>query len=202
MSWIQRRRSEEYYKKSKLEGYRSRAVYKLKQINRKFSLIHDGMNVLDLGASPGSWSQYVSSKNVTGKNVALDVVPFQGMEGVYFIKADINDENVVERIMKVCPDKYDLVLSDLLMHTSGDRYRDQANSFFIAKRVLEICNQVLKPRGNALVKTLQGDLTEETKKEFRKIFRRVFVTKPPASLPRSPEIYILGVGFSGHKQPR
>lgn len=197
MSWIHQRRSEEYYKRSKIDGYRSRAAYKLKQMDEKFSFIEDGMRILDLGAAPGSWSQLIASMNRTGINVALDLIPIQRIEGVTFVRADIFDDDINNKILRANPSGYDLVLSDILMHTSGDRSRDQANSFFISKRVLEICQGVLNKRGSALVKTLQGDLTEEARKEFKKVFRRVFLTKPPSSLPRSAEVYILGVGYSG-----
>lgn len=202
MSWIQKRRSETYYKKARTEGFRSRAIYKLKQIDEKFSLIENGMRILDLGASPGGWSQYSSLVNEMGLNVALDLVPMRGIENVYFLKGDIFQKDVWDKVLEFSPDGYDLVLSDILMHTSGDRSRDQANSYFIAKRVLEICDHILNRNGKALVKILQGDLTEDMKKEFKKHFKRVHLTKPPSSLPRSPEVYILGEYYSGSRSDR
>ncbi|MGC8562376.1 MAG: RlmE family RNA methyltransferase [Thermoplasmata archaeon] len=198
MSWIQRRRSEAYYKRAKEEGFRSRAVYKLKQMDEKFFILKSGIRILDLGASPGGWSQYSSIVNEGGLNVALDMIPMGKIDNVYFIKGDIFQEDIWSKVLKLSPDGFDLVLSDILMHTSGDRSRDQANSYFIAKRVLEICEHVLTRDGKALVKSLQGDLTEELKSEFKKHFRRVFLTKPPSSLPRSSEVYILGEYYSGH----
>ncbi len=197
MSWIERRRREEYYRKAKDEGFRSRAAYKIKQIDEKFSLIENGFRILDLGASPGGWSQYLSLVNPEGLNVAVDVLPMRRVKNVHFLRGDIFEEDIWNRVLEPSPKGYDLVLSDILMHTSGDRSRDQANSFFIAKRVLEICQHVLAKNGKALVKTLQGDLTEELRAEFKKRFGRVFLTKPPSSLPRSPEVYILGEHFSG-----
>ncbi|MCL4447090.1 MAG: RlmE family RNA methyltransferase [Candidatus Thermoplasmatota archaeon] len=198
MSWIQRRRSETYYRRAKTEGYRSRAIYKLKQMDEKFSLIGNGMRILDLGAAPGGWSQYSSMVNEEGLNVAMDLVPMRRIENVYFVKGDIFEDNIWTKVLELSPDGFDLVLSDILMHTSGDRSRDQANSYFIAKRVLEICEHVLARNGKTLIKTLQGDLTEEMRREFKKHFRRVFLTKPSSSLPRSPELYILGEYYSGH----
>ncbi|MCL4450517.1 MAG: RlmE family RNA methyltransferase [Candidatus Thermoplasmatota archaeon] len=197
MSWIQRRRSEAYYKRAKEEGFRSRAVYKLKQMDEKFFIIKSGMRILDLGASPGGWSQYSSIVNEEGLNVALDMIPMRNIDNVYFIKGDIFEKDIWSKVLKLSPDGFDLVLSDILMHTSGDRSRDQANSYFIAKRVLEICEHVLDNDGKALVKSLQGDLTDELRAEFKKHFRRVFLTKPPSSLPRSSEVYILGEHYSG-----
>jgi 23S rRNA (uridine2552-2'-O)-methyltransferase len=198
MSWIQRRRSEAYYKKAKTEGFRSRAAYKLRQIDQKFGLIENGIRILDLGASPGGWSQYCSLVNEDGLTIALDMVPMSRVENVQFIKGDIFQDDIWSNILEFSPDGFDLVLSDILMHTSGDRSRDQANSYFIAKRVLEICEHTLGRNGKALVKMLQGDLTEEMRGEFKKHFRRVHLTKPPSSLPRSAEVYILGEYYSGH----
>jgi 23S rRNA (uridine2552-2'-O)-methyltransferase len=200
MSWIQRRRSEAYYKRAKTEGYRSRAVYKLKQIDEKFSLIENGMRILDLGASPGGWSQYLASVNSSGLNVAMDLIPMKRIENVSFIRGDIFQEDVWKVVLGKSPSGYDLVLSDILMHTSGDRSRDQANSYFISLRVIEICKHVMNRDGKALVKTIQGDLTEDVRKEFKKYFKRVYLTKPPSSLQRSPEVYILGEYYSGYKQ--
>lgn len=197
MSWIKKRRSETYYKRAKTEGFRSRAVYKLKQMDEKFSIVENGIRILDLGASPGGWSQYSSLVNQGGINVALDIIPMRRIENVYFVKGDIFQDDIWTKILEFSSDGYDLVLSDILMHTSGDHSRDQANSYFIAKRILEICEHVLAGNGKALVKTLQGDLTEESRKEFRKHFRRVFLTKPSSSLPRSSELYILGEYYSG-----
>ncbi|MGC8645745.1 MAG: RlmE family RNA methyltransferase [Thermoplasmata archaeon] len=197
MSWIQRRRSEGYYRRAKREGYRSRAVYKLAQIDSKFSLIRNGMDILDLGAAPGGWSQYVAEVNPDGTNVAVDIHQMRGIPSVVFIIGDVFEEGTLNRVKEVCPSGYDLVLSDLLMHTSGNKPVDQANAFFIGKKVLEVCGRVLKEGGKALVKTLQGDLTDELLGEFRKNFSRVKVTKPPSSTQHSPEIYILAENFSG-----
>jgi 23S rRNA (uridine2552-2'-O)-methyltransferase len=202
MSWIQRRRSEAYYKKAKTEGFRSRAVYKLKQIDEKFALIENGMRVLDLGSSPGGWSQYCSLVNGDGLNVALDINPMGKINNVHFVRGDIFQDDIWTKVLELSPDGFDLVLSDILMHTSGDKSRDQANSYFIAKRTLEICDRILTKNGKTLVKTLQGDLTEEMMMEFKKHFRRVRLTKPPSSLPRSPEVYILGEYYSGRRQGR
>jgi 23S rRNA (uridine2552-2'-O)-methyltransferase len=198
MSWIKKRRSEAYYKKAKTEGYRSRAVYKLKQMDEKFSIIENGIRILDLGSSPGGWSQYTSLVNESGLNVALDIMPMRRIGNVRFIKGDIFQDGIFNQVLDVSPDGYDLVLSDILMHTSGDKSRDSANSYFIAKRVLDICEHVLTRNGKTLIKTLQGDLTEDLRVEFKKHFRRVFLTKPPSSLPRSAELYILGEFYSGH----
>ncbi len=198
MSWIQRRRSEPYYKKARTEGFRSRAIYKLKQMDEKFELIQNGMRILDLGSSPGGWSQYCSMVNGDGINVALDLTLMGRIKDVHFLRGDIFHDDIWSKVLELSPEGFDLVLSDILMHTSGDRSRDQANSYFIVKRVLDICDRVLTRNGKALVKTLQGDLTEEMKKEFKKRFGRVHLTKPPSSLPRSPEVYILGEYYSGH----
>lgn len=194
MSWIQKRRKEEYYRKAKREGFKSRATYKLKQMDEKFSIIKNGNNIVDLGASPGGWSQYILSVNPDGINIALDLIPLEDIPGVAFIRGDIFNPETVNRMIRASPTGYDVVLSDILMHTTGDKSRDQANSYYICIRVLEICNEILKKNGKTVVKTIQGDLTPELKDEFSKHFRKVRITKPPSSLPSSPEVYILAEG--------
>jgi len=199
MSWIQKRRSDSYYQKAKKEGFRSRASYKLIQINEKFNIIKNGRKILDLGASPGGWSQVIASLNKDGLNVAVDIIPMPPLPGVIFLKADIFSTDIGEKLLNKSEFGYDLILSDILMHTSGDKSIDHANSYFILKRILEISNMVLNDNGKVLAKMLQGDLTENIKYEYSKQFRRVRITKPPSSLPSSPEIYILAEGFSKEK---
>ncbi|MEM0129964.1 MAG: RlmE family RNA methyltransferase [Thermoplasmatales archaeon] len=199
MSWIQRRRAENYYRRAKREGYRSRAVYKLKQIDEKFHIINDRMAILDLGASPGGWSQYLSEVNPNGINVAVDKQGMARIDRVSFILGDITDEKTREKIYEKSPNGYDLVVSDLLMHTTGDRSVDQARAYFLAKEVLEICRNALVNGGSVLIKTFQGDLTDQLTGEFKKYFSSVRITKPPSSTPHSPEIYILAENFSRRK---
>ncbi len=196
MSWIQKRRSDSYYQKAKKEGFRSRASYKLIQINQKFNIIRNGRKILDLGASPGGWSQVVASLNQDGLNVAVDIIPMSPIPGVIFLKSDIFSPDIGGKLLGKSEFGYDLILSDILMHTSGDRSIDHANSYFILKRILEISMMVLNENGKVLAKMLQGDLTENVKKEYSEHFRRVRITKPPSSLASSSEIYILAEGFS------
>lgn len=196
MSWIQKRRSDLYYQKAKKEGFRSRASYKLLQINEKFNIIRNGRKILDLGASPGGWSQVITTINSDGLNVAVDIIPMKPVPGVIFVKADIFSPDIRDKLLAKSEFGYDLILSDILMHTSGEKSIDHANSYFILKRILEIADMVLNENGKVLAKMLQGDLTEKVKEEYSRYFRRVRVTKPPSSLPSSSEIYILAEGFS------
>jgi 23S rRNA methylase len=197
MSWIKERRKEKYYRLAKKEGYRSRASYKLIQINDKFHIIRDGINILDLGSSPGGWSQVISELNPHGKNLAVDIIPMEKIDNVNFIRKDIMENDFPDFILSKFGEKFNLILSDILMKTSGDSNRDHANSYFIAKRVFDIALKLLQKNGHLVVKMLQGDLTQQLIKEYSKYFREIKITKPPSSSPRSPEIYILAFGFSG-----
>ncbi len=198
MSWIRERRKEEYYRRAKKEGFRSRASYKLLQINEKYNLLRDGLIILDLGSSPGGWSQVISLFNKNGKNFAVDKIPMEKIENVTFLRKDIMSEDFPDFILLKAGSKFNLVLSDILMKTSGDRNIDHANSYFIAKRVFEIALKVLDNNGHVLVKMLQGDLTNRLINEFSRYFREIKITKPPSSSPKSSEIYILAFGFSGN----
>lgn len=197
MSWVRERRREKYYRLAKEEGYRSRASYKLIQINEKFNIIRDGINILDLGSSPGGWSQVISELNTHGKNFAVDIIPMEKIENVNFIRKDIMSDDFPDFILSKAGGKFNLILSDILMKASGDSNRDHANSYFIAKRVFDIALKLLEKNGHVVVKMLQGDLTQQLIKEYSKYFREIKITKPPASSPRSSEIYILAFGFSG-----
>ncbi len=202
MTWAQKRRSEEYYRRAKKEGFRSRASYKLLQVHEKFHLIDEGTKILDMGASPGGWSQVISKLNPDGLNVATDIIPMDPVPGVIFSKGDIFSDEVIDRLLEKSEFGYDLILSDILQHTSGQRSIDHANSYFIAKRILEMAERLLNRNGKMLVKMLQGDLTDTAKKEYMEKFRKVRITKPPSSSPSSSEVYILAEGFLGGKRLR
>ena len=192
-------RQDYYYWKAKKEGYRSRAAYKLKQINAKFEVIKKGYHVLDLGASPGGWSQV--AVELGADVVAVDLNPMKPIEGVVFIRGDITKEETKEEIRKV-REKFDVVLCDASPKITGNWDLDHFLSMELAKAAFNIAKEFLKPGGNFVVKLFQGAELEEVVREFRKHFRFKKLHSPPASRKRSAEIYFIGKGFGGKFRPK
>ncbi|MGA1794168.1 MAG: RlmE family RNA methyltransferase [Thermoplasmatota archaeon] len=188
--WIRQRKRDPYYRKARSEGYRSRAAYKLKEINNRLRLIKRGGRVLDLGASPGGWSQV--AKELTGPGglvVAVDLVPMDPVDGVRFVLGDIEDPETLNSVMELSRE-YDIVISDASPSLSGNRTLDRGRSLALCWAVLKIASEVLRPGGSALVKMFQGSEVDELIEEFGGQYRNVDRMKPRSSLKRSIEIYI------------
>lgn len=188
-----------YVKLSKEEGYRSRASYKLIELNQKDKLFRPGMTVVDLGAAPGGWSQ-VAAELVgdTGRIVASDILPMDAMAGVEFVQGDFTEEEVLHRILKALGDEpADLVISDMAPNMSGMNSVDQPAAMYLVELALDMAREVLKPGGNFLAKVFQGEGFDEYMKEMRQSFDKVITRKPDASRARSREVYLLGKGFKG-----
>lgn len=186
-------RRDYYYRRAKKEGYRSRASYKLKQINERFSVIGESDDVLDLGCAPGGWLQ-VARELTGGKVVGVDLQEVEPIEGVVTIKGDMRDEKCIEEIRKHAPE-FDVILSDASPNLSGNWSYDHARSIELALSALKIADNLLKPGGKIVMKVFQGDLFEDFMREFRKRFRKVWLHSPKASRKRSAEIYVIGKGF-------
>jgi 23S rRNA (uridine2552-2'-O)-methyltransferase len=178
-------RKDKFTSKAKSEGYKARSVYKLKSINNKFRLIKEGTKVLDLGAWPGSWSQYCLE--LKADIDAVDLVKVK-LEGINFIEANVFDENLLEKLKK-----YDIVLSDLAPKTTGVRKIDNEESFELSSRALEIAKEVLVKKGNFICKIFQSEFFDKFVKEVKKEFKIVKIVKPEASKKRSKEIYVVGI---------
>jgi len=189
MKW----RRDHYYWKAKKEGYRSRASYKLIQINERFKVIAEEDDVLDLGCAPGGWLQ-VARELTTGKVIGVDLQEVEPIEKVITIKGDITSEKTIEEIKKHA-ESFDVVLSDAAPNLSGNWSYDHARSIELALSALKIARELLRPGGKMVIKVFQGDLFEEFMKEFRRSFRRVWLHSPKASRKRSAEIYVIGKGF-------
>ncbi|MGA1819939.1 MAG: RlmE family RNA methyltransferase [Thermoplasmatota archaeon] len=188
--WIRQRKRDPYYRKARSEGYRSRAAYKLKEINNRLRLIRRGSMVLDLGASPGGWSQV--AKEIAGPGgsvVAVDLVPMEQVDGVRFVLGDIEDPETHNRVLEISSE-YDVVISDASPSLSGNRTLDRGRSLALCWAVLTMASKVLKPGGSALVKMFQGSEVDELIEEFGGQYRSVDRMKPRSSLKRSIEIYI------------
>ena len=195
--WLVRHHKDEFVKRARQEGARSRAIYKLEEIDRRDHLLRPGMTVVDLGAAPGGWSQYVKGRvGASGRVLALDVLPMAPIVGVEFIEGDFTEPPVLDLLMQRLEGKaVDLVISDMAPNMSGVPSVDQTRSIGLAELVLDFADKTLKPGGDLLVKTFQGAGFNELHAQLRRRFGRLVSRKPQASRGESREIYLLGKGF-------
>jgi len=192
-SWRDRQERDPYVQQARRDGWRSRAVYKLEQIDQKEKLLRPDMICVDLGAAPGSWSQYVTDK-LKGRVriVAIDLLPMDALPSVQFIQGDIHDDEVFEELLQsVGADGADLVMSDIAPNISGTRAVDQPRSMYLVELALHLARRVLKPRGNFICKVFQGAGIDEFVADVRNSFERVRVMKPKASRPGNREVYLV-----------
>jgi 23S rRNA (uridine2552-2'-O)-methyltransferase len=191
--------NDHYVMKAKEEGYRSRACYKLMEIDDKDKLIKPGMTVVDLGSAPGGWSQ-VAAKRVGdhGLVVASDILPMDGIAGVTFLKGDFTEEAVFDELMRIIGNRpVDLVISDMAPNMSGLSAIDQPSAMYLVELALDMARQVLKPGGNYAAKVFQGEGFDEYLKDMRSSFQKVVTRKPESSRARSREVYLVAKGFKG-----
>ncbi len=195
--WLHEHRSDAYVKQARHEGYRSRAVYKLEELDQRDHLLKPGISIVDLGAAPGGWSQYAQRKlGDRARIVALDVLPMDPLPGVTFILGDFRDAGVLEALeAAVGAAKVDLVLSDMAPNISGVDAADQAGTVHLAELALEFARARLKPGGAFVAKLFQGEGFDGFLKELRQNFGKVSLRKPKASRPRSREIYLVARGL-------
>jgi 23S rRNA (uridine2552-2'-O)-methyltransferase len=195
--WMQEHFDDEYVKMAQAQGYRSRAVFKLAEIQDKDSLIKAGMNIVDLGAAPGGWSQYAKQRLGKGnKLVALDILPMDSIEGVDFIQGDFLEQSVIDQLYSVLNGlPVHLVLSDMAPNMSGNKAVDQPRSMYLCELALDTAKTILAKNGGFLVKVFQGEGFEDFHREVQQHFTKVVIRKPKASRPRSNEVYILAKGF-------
>jgi 23S rRNA (uridine2552-2'-O)-methyltransferase len=195
--WMQEHFDDPYVKMAQTQGYRSRAVFKLKEIHEKDNLIKSGINIVDLGAAPGGWSQF--ARQLLGKNgrlVALDILPMEPLDGVDMIIGDFREEAVLNELYAVLNNApIQLVLSDMAPNMSGNKSTDQARAMYLCELALDTAKTVLAKNGTFLVKIFQGEGFEAYFKEVQHSFNTVIIRKPKASRPRSNEVYILAKGF-------
>lgn len=189
-----RDRRDYFYRKAKEEGYRSRAAFKLKQINEKFSIIKKGNTVVDLGAAPGGWLQ-VAKEFSGGRVVGVDILPIEEIEGVDTIKGDIRLEATVEKIRGIIKDGADVVICDAAPNLSGNWSYDHARSIDLATSALECAGKILKQGGRFVVKVFQGDMFPDFLAKVRRHFVKVQAFSPEASRKQSAEIYVIGKGL-------
>lgn len=191
--WLKEHFDDEFVRRAHKEGWRSRAVFKLEEIDRAEKLLGPGISILDLGAAPGGWSQYVARKlDGRCRIVATDVLPMDALPGVTFIQGDFRDQPVLDQVLAAAGgDGVDLVLSDMAPNMSGMDVVDQPRAMYLSELALDLALKVLKPSGVLVMKTFQGSGFEPLVAATRKGFRQVRLRKPKASRQRSPEVYVV-----------
>jgi 23S rRNA (uridine2552-2'-O)-methyltransferase len=195
--WLHEHFSDPFVKRAQNEGWRSRAVFKLEEIDRRERLLKPGQVCLDLGAAPGAWSQYARRKvGPPGRVIATDILEMTGITGVEFVQGDFREEEVFNRILALLPQgSVDVVLSDMAPNMSGMDVIDHAKSAYLGELALDMSERVLKPHGHALIKVFQGAGFQELVQAARRKFARVKLHKPAASRARSAEMYLLAMDF-------
>ncbi len=193
--WVSDRRRDPYYRAAQRDGLRSRAAFKLGQLQDRFHLIPRGARVLDLGASPGGWSLVARSLvGPQGTVTSVDMRAFEPIEGVQFVRGRVGDDALLARLG---PEPFDVVLSDMSPSISGNYSTDHARSVDLVRSAFGLSRQVLAPGGTFVAKLFDGDMTVELRGELGPHFERFLVTKPQASRSQSSEIYLMGKGYRG-----
>ncbi len=198
-AWLKEHRDDLYVQRAQREGYRSRACYKLLELQEKDGLIRPGMTVVDLGSAPGGWSQ-VAAELVghNGRVIASDILHMDGLAGVEFIKGDFTEDPVFDQIVVAIGESpVDLVVSDMAPNMSGMSAVDQPRSMYLVELALDMSRRVLSPGGVFVTKIFQGEGFEELLKDVRSSFSRVLTRKPQASRARSKEVYLVAKDFKG-----
>jgi 23S rRNA (uridine2552-2'-O)-methyltransferase len=195
--WLQEHFRDPYVKRAKEEGYRSRAVYKLLELQERDRLFKPGMVVVDLGAAPGGWSQVISKcVKPKGKVIALDILPMDEVEGVEFIQADFTEDAAIEKMNAALKgESVDWVVSDMAPNMSGNETVDLPKSMYLAELALDFATKVLTQRGGFLIKMFQGQGFDPFYANMKQMFKSVTIRKPKASRGRSREVYIVAKEF-------
>ena len=189
--WINRQHRDIYVKKSKQEGFRSRAVYKLQEINDKHKVLKNGLSVIDLGAAPGGWSQFVIQKYKNCKLLSIDLKEMEPVGNSYQIVGDFNEENSKEKIINYFNEKVDLVMSDMAVNTTGNKNLDSVVTGELCLEALRFAKDQLKPNGSFVSKIFMGSTFNEIVGEAKLTFKETNIYKPPSSRKESKESFII-----------
>ena len=190
-NWIFKQQKDIYVKKSRLEGYRSRAVYKLQDIDKKFKIFRNGISIIDLGAAPGSWSQFVKKKVVNSKVMSIDLKKIEKIEGTIQIKGDFTDYKLKNQIRKYFPKKVDVILSDMAVNTTGNKNLDSIVTGELCIEAMNFALEILKKDGKFVSKIFMGTNFNDIVSLAKKNFEETNVFKPPASKKESKESFII-----------
>jgi len=201
--WLREHFSDTYVKQAQQDGYRSRAVYKLLEIQQRDHLFKPGMIVIDLGAAPGSWAQLVARLvQPQGKVIALDILPMEEIPGVDIIQGDFSDDAILQRLNEqLSTIQVDWVLSDMAPNLSGNESVDIPRAIYLAELALDFALKVIKPTGGLLIKVFQGEGSDSLLAEIKRNFVNVVIRKPKASRGRSREVYVLARSLKNFKKP-
>ena len=190
-NWINKQKRDIFVRKSKIEGYRSRAVYKLEEINKKFKIFDNSFNILDLGGAPGSWSQYVSKEIKIGKILSIDLIDMEKIDKVFQLKGDFTLDSNQQKIRKFFMGEVDLVLSDMAVNTTGNKDLDSLMTGNLCLEAMEFSKKILKKDGKFVAKIFMGSSFKELNTKAQKIFKKVNIYKPKASRKNSKENFII-----------
>ncbi len=190
-NWINKQKKDIYIRKSKTEGYRSRAVYKLIEIDEKFKILNNGISVIDLGAAPGSWSQYISKKITNSKIVSIDLRQIEKIDNTFHIEGDFTNEKYQSQIRNLFKSNVDVVLSDMAANTTGNKNLDSIYTGELCKEAMIFSEKILKQNGKFVSKVFMGSIFNEIISEAKSIFNEVKVFKPKSSKKDSREIFII-----------
>jgi 23S rRNA (uridine2552-2'-O)-methyltransferase len=197
-TWLERQLADPYVARAKKEGFRSRAAFKLIEIDDKYRLLKPGARVVDLGAAPGGWSEIAARRiGPSGRVIALDILDFKPLTGIEFLKLDFLDETAPDRLKDMLGGKADLVLSDMAANATGHRKTDHLRIMALAEAAAHFAREVLDRGGSFLCKVLQGGTEAVLLAELKRDFETVKHVKPPASRADSAELYLLAKGFRG-----
>lgn len=194
--WIERQLNDPYVAKAQKEGYRSRAAYKLREMDERYKILKSGMAVIDLGAAPGGWCQIALEKRCS-PIVAIDLLPFDAMDGVTFFQQDFMEDDAPDKLKQALGGRADVVLSDMAHNTTGHKGTDHLKIMALVEAAYDFATGILKQNGSFLAKTFQGGAESELLARIKRDFKTVRHVKPPASRADSSERYLLAMGYRG-----
>jgi len=197
--WLSERRQEKYYKLAKRLDYRSRASFKLMQIDDRFNIFEEGDSVVDLGASPGGWLQVAKERVGDGKVIGVDLRPIRHIDGVVTILGDITVKGTMDELFEKFGGKADIILSDMAPNIGGHYSTDHARSVHLCTYAINVADHILKKEGKMVIKVFMGDMFYSVKDEMDKRFQSVKVHAPDATRSTSSEVYVIAKGYKGHR---
>ena len=194
-NWLIKQRKDPFFRQSKIQGYRSRSAFKLIEMNRKFKFLKKKLKILDLGSSPGGWSQVVNKKADDGKILAVDIIPMKKIDNVNFIEGDFRENKIYEKIMLFFNNKINVILSDMAANTTGNKSIDACRTGELCLSAMDLAIQILDKDGIFLSKIFMGSIYNEINEKAKNSFKKVIKYKPLSSRKESKEIYIFCKGI-------